>query len=149
MKPFKKKKHSDMLQKEGITILSEASKWVVLKNGGIMNGFTRASLLDMFSSTIPNSALPVEIEMPATKSFSILKFNTIAESQIFCNAYDGFSVQLEQSEPRKILYCFFTDDEWKWRKEVSSNNNGITFNDVLSVRKRQKHQKQYLASNIR
>ena len=132
MKHFKKNKQLEILQKEGIPLTTQPSKVLILKNGGIMNGFTRASLYEIFNSSVKDSVVPVEIEMPATKVFSILKFRNVGDSLKFMEVYDGFSAPSDSREPRKTFYCFFTNEEWSIPEEKS----GYYFPPIIYIRKK-------------
>ncbi len=107
MKSFKKQKHAKLLESEGFGICQESSTHVVLKNAGIVNGFTCSKLCSIFEAQ--TTCCPREVQMFERKPYCLLVFNFLVESSQFVNVFDGFIAPEDTKEARKVLYCFFVD----------------------------------------
>ncbi|XP_075252750.1 tRNA (carboxymethyluridine(34)-5-O)-methyltransferase ALKBH8-like isoform X2 [Convolutriloba macropyga] len=120
MKDFKKKKHLKFLSNEGFDLSDESTQAVVLKNAGLINGFTTSDLYSLIESqkqvlgTGETLKAPKEIVMFVKKPYSVLLFNSVDESEKFVSGFDGFTAhhdshmtEKESSEARRVFYCFF------------------------------------------
>ena len=148
MKDFKKKKHLKFLSNEGFHLSDESTQAVVLKNAGLINGFTTSDLYSLIESqkqllgTGETLKAPKEIVMFVKKPYSVLLFNSVDESEKFVSGFDGFTAhhdshmtEKESREARRVFYCFFVLNLDPWLASRCDYSSGwLLLRNIATIR---------------
>ena len=153
MKDFKKKKHLKSILNECFEISETPTNTVILKNAGLVNGFTctdiyslvnnhnqvKLSEKDVYPNVYNNELVksddkikaPKEIFMFETKSYSVVLFESENDSTSFVECFDGFVApdDVDRSsnnsrEARRVLYCFYVENLDEWLSKRANFNAG-------------------------